>query len=273
MGALSPRTRNAQVQLYENGEVDYLVATDAIGMGLNLHIEHVAFSEIRKFDGRNYRELFPNEIGQIAGRAGRNQSNGTFGVTGELESLDPNVVEIVENHSYGHVKKLFWRNSDLDFNSVTDLIVSLEKNPTNSNLLKAREADDLASLKFLWGLKEVSDKVSCSSSVKLLWEICLVPDFRKISSVDHCTLLQQIFKFLSNSCRISDDWLHLEISKVNKIDGDIDTLSKRLSFIRTWTYVANRINWVNDPEYWRGYTRQIEDNLSDTLHERLTQGS
>ena len=271
LGALSPRTRNAQVQLYENGEVDYLVATDAIGMGLNLHTKHVAFSAIRKFDGRNYRELFPNEIGQIAGRAGRNQSNGTFGVTGELPNLDPKLVEVVENHSYAPVKKLFWRNSNLDFNSVADLIISLEKNPTNSNLLKAREADDLASLKSLWALKDVSDKVVHPSNVKLLWEICLVPDFRKISSADHCALLKEIFKFLSNSCRISDDWLHSEISKINKLDGDIDTLSKRLSFIRTWTYVANRSNWVNDPDYWQGYTRQIEDNLSDTLHERLKQ--
>ena len=271
LGALSPRTRNAQVQLYENGEVDYLVATDAIGMGLNLSIKHVAFSAIRKFDGRNFRELFPNEIGQIAGRAGRNQSNGTFGVTGELTSLDPKVAEIVENHSYAPVKNFYWRNSDLNFNSVSELIASLEKNPTNVNLIKAREADDLASLKFLWGLQHISDKVSCSSHVKLLWEICIIPDFRKISSIEHCSLLQQIFEFLCNSCRISDDWLHSEISKINKIDGDIDTLSKRLSFIRTWTYVANRSTWVNDPGYWQGYTRQIEDNLSDTLHERLKQ--
>ncbi len=269
IGALSPRTRNAQVELYENGEVDYLVATDAIGMGLNLDIKHVAFSGAKKFDGRNFRYLFPNEIAQIAGRAGRNQVSGSFGVTGELRDFDPRLVELLENHTFAHIKKLNWRSNDLDFSNVNNLIISLEQIPDKLDLVKAREADDLIALKSLWGFRQVVEKISNSDGVRLLWDVCCIPDYRKISPTDHSMLLMQIFEFLSNSCRIPDDWLHSQIENINKMDGDIDTLSKRLSFIRTWRYVANRKNWVDDPSYWQGYTREIEENLSDSLHERL----
>ena len=271
LGALSPRTRNAQVELYENGEVDYLVATDAIGMGLNLDIKHIAFSSIKKFDGRSFRNLFPNEIAQIAGRAGRNQVNGSFGVTGELGDLDSRLINLLENHNFLPIKKLNWRNSNLDFSSVLHLIKALEQEPPNSDLTKAREADDIIALKSLWGFRQVTEKVLHSSDVQLLWNVCKIPDYRKISPSDHSMLLMQIFEFLSNSCRIPDDWLHSHVLRLNKLDGDIDVLSKRLSFIRTWRYVANRKNWIDDPVYWQGYTREIEDKLSDALHEKLKQ--
>ena len=271
LGALSPRTRNAQVELFENGEVDYLVATDAVGMGLNLDIKHVAFSGIKKFDGRHFRQLLPNEIAQIAGRAGRNQINGSFGITGELTDLDAKIVDAIENHSFSTLKRLFWRNDKLDFSNVTELIESLEKTPNNNNLTKAREADDIIALKHLSRSGTIIEKLSTSNDVKLLWDVCLIPDYRKISLSDHCNLLTQIFEFLSSSCRISDDWLHSQILQINKMDGDIDTLSKRLSFIRTWSYVSNKKNWINDPCYWQKFTREIEDNLSDVLHNKLKQ--
>ncbi|MEE3069525.1 MAG: helicase-related protein, partial [Pseudomonadota bacterium] len=271
MGALSPRTRNAQVELYQNGDVDYLVATDAIGMGLNLDINHVAFSSITKFDGRRMRQLAPNELAQIAGRAGRGMSDGTFGTTGEAPPLHEEVVEAIQEHRFTPLQKLNWRSPDLRFGTIENLIHSLEASPQNERLVKAREADDLLALKAMSQSAEVVARASSPNAVKLLWDVCRIPDFRGISHAEHAGLLEVIFGFLHQSGTVPDDWMARQIKRIDRTQGDIDTLSKRLSYIRTWTYVAQRNGWVNDENHWRGETRAVEDRLSDALHERLTQ--
>ncbi|MDX1781112.1 MAG: helicase-related protein [Thalassovita sp.] len=271
MGALSPRTRNAQVELYQNGDVDYLVATDAIGMGLNLDINHVAFSSLMKFDGRRMRMLMPNELAQIAGRAGRGMADGTFGVTGEAGLLDDEVAAAIMDHRFAPIRKLNWRNAALQFGSIDALIRSLEKPPEHQLLMKSRDADDLLALKALNQVAEVRARAGDGPSVKLLWDVCRIPDFRGISHSEHAALLEDIFAFLHENGRVPSDWLAKRIQRIDRTDGDIDTLSKRLAFIRTWTYVAQRSGWVDDESHWRGETRAVEDRLSDALHERLTQ--
>ena len=271
MGALSPRTRNAQVEMYQNGDVDYLVATDAIGMGLNLDITHVAFSGLRKFDGRRMRDLQPNELAQIAGRAGRYMTPGTFGVTGEAPPLHDAVVEAITDHSFTPIKKLQWRNSRLEFGSLDRLIQSLEGSPDDEWLVRAREADDLSALKTLAEVTEVRARASDGRSVQLLWDVCRIPDFRGISHQEHAQLLERIFGFLHEHGRVPDDWLARQVKRIDRTDGDIDTLSKRLAYIRTWTYVAQRSGWCSDESDWRGQTRRVEDRLSDALHNALTQ--
>ena len=271
MGALSPRTRNAQVDMYQNGDVDYLVATDAIGMGLNLDITHVAFSGLRKFDGRRMRDLQPNELAQIAGRAGRYMAPGTFGVTGEAPTLPDPVVDAITSHRFTPLKKLQWRNAALEFGSVDRLIASLEQTSDNEHLVRAREADDLMALKSLAEVAEVQARASDGASVKLLWDVCRVPDFRGISHQEHAQLLERLFGFLHEHGRVPDDWLAHQIKRIDRTDGDIDALSKRLAFIRTWTYVAQRRGWCRDESHWRDATRAVEDRLSDALHEALTQ--
>jgi len=271
MGALSPRTRNAQVELYQNGDVDYLVATDAIGMGLNLDINHVALAGTSKFDGRRHRYLMPNELGQIAGRAGRFTTDGTFGVTGEADPLEPEWVDAIENHRFAPIKKLQWRNSRLEFGSPDTLIRSLEQLSGHEDLTRAREADDLATLKLLWSMPEIRDKISGGPDVRHLWDVCQVPDFRKVSAAEHAHLCQKLFDFMHNDGRIPTDWLAAQVKKIDKTAGDIDALSKRLAFIRTWTYVAQRKDWVADATHWREETRAVEDRLSDALHVALTQ--
>lgn len=270
MGALSPRTRNAQVELYQNGDVDVLVATDAIGMGLNLDIKHVAFSGLRKFDGRKMRELWPNELAQIAGRAGRHTQDGSFGVTGEAPPLDEGLADAIMNHRFAPVRKLMWRNSDLDFGSAERLVASLEQRTDDEWLTRAREADDVQALKALTARPEVSQCLGDARAVKLLWDVCNIPDFRGISHAEHADLLGQIFKFLHDKRRVPDDWLSRQVKRIDRSDGDIDTLSKRLAYIRTWTYVAQRTGWVDDESHWRGATRAVEDRLSDALHNALT---
>jgi ATP-dependent RNA helicase SUPV3L1/SUV3 len=271
MGALSPRTRNAQVELYQNGEVDYLVATDAIGMGLNLDIDHVAFSSLTKFDGRRMRPLAPNELAQIAGRAGRGMAHGTFGVTGEASPLDDGVAQAIMEHRFTPLRKLNWRSAALQFGSYDALIHSLEASPDNEHLLKAREADDLGALKSLVQVAEVAARASDGPSVRLLWDVCRIPDFRGISHAEHAQLLEAIFGHLFEHGAVPDDWLARQIKRIDRTDGDIDTLSKRLAFIRTWTYVAQRKGWTHDESHWRGQTRAVEDRVSDALHDRLTQ--
>ena len=271
MGALSPRTRNAQVELYQNGDVDYLVATDAIGMGLNLDINHVAFSALSKFDGRRMRHLQPTELAQIAGRAGRYMRHGSFGVTGEAPLLDDNVANAIVNHSFAPVKKLQWRNTRLEFGNASRLISSLESPTDDDWLTRVREADDLMALKSLSFRDEITAHLGGPQDVKRLWDVCRVPDFRGISHAEHADLLEQIFVFLQQYNRIPDDWLARQVKRVDRTDGDIDALSKRLAFIRTWTYIAQRKGWVDDESHWRGTTRAVEDRLSDALHERLTQ--
>jgi len=271
MGALSPRTRNAQVQLYQNGDVDYLVATDAIGMGLNLDIDHVAFSSLTKFDGRRMRPLAPNELAQIAGRAGRHMNHGSFGVTGEAPPLSPDVAEAIMQHRFAPIKKLNWRNSDLQFGSVERLISTLEVGCDDEWLMRAREADDLSALKTLGADSEVGARASDGASVRLLWDVCRVPDFRGISHAEHAALLIRIYNDLHEHGRVGTDWLARQVKRIDRTDGDIDTLSKRLAYIRTWTYVAQRRGWLDDEAHWRGATRAVEDRLSDALHTALTQ--
>ncbi|MFT6023785.1 MAG: ATP-dependent RNA helicase SUPV3L1/SUV3 [Ascidiaceihabitans sp.] len=271
MGALSPRTRNAQVEMYQNGEVDYLVATDAIGMGLNLDVDHVAFSATSKFDGRRMRPLAPNELAQIAGRAGRGMKNGTFGVTGDAHPLDDGVAKAIMDHQFTPQRKLNYRNHALQFGSITRLISTLEQPPDHDMLVRAREADDLQTLKTLSQIAEVEARATDGPSVKLLWDVCRVPDFRGISHGEHADLATVIFNYLHERGSLPNDWLAQKINLIDRTDGDIDTLSKRLAFIRTWTYVSQRKGWCDDENHWREQTRVVEDRLSDALHERLTQ--
>ncbi|UWQ96704.1 disulfide oxidoreductase [Rhodobacteraceae bacterium M385] len=270
MGALSPRTRNAQVELYQNGDVDVLVATDAIGMGLNLDIKHVAFSGLRKFDGRKMRELWPNELAQIAGRAGRHTQDGSFGVTGEAPPLDDGLADAIMNHRFAPVRKLMWRNSDLEFGSAERLVASLEQRTDDDWLTRAREADDVQALKTLIARPDIAQRLGDARAVKLLWDVCNIPDFRGISHAEHADLLGRIFEFLHDKRRVPDDWLARQVKRIDRPEGDIDTLSKRLAYIRTWTYVAQRTGWVDDESHWRGATRAVEDRLSDALHNALT---
>ena len=270
MGALSPRTRNAQVELYQNGDVDYLVATDAIGMGLNLDVSHVAFSSLSKFDGRRSRNLAPNELAQIAGRAGRGMNNGTFGVTGDAKPLDAKIAESIMEHRFSPQTTLQWRNADLEYGSLQKLIESLEELPDDPSLVKARESDDLLALKTLSQSELVLKRVTNPIAVKLLWKVCSIPDFRSIGHGEYTSLLETIFLNLYDLGRISDDWLQKQVSSLENIHGNIDTLSKRLAYMRTWTYISQRKGWVHDETHWRNRTRVIEDLLSDALHECLT---
>ncbi|MBN2629812.1 MAG: helicase [Rhodobacteraceae bacterium] len=275
MGALSPRTRNAQVALYQNGDVDYLVATDAIGMGLNLDIKHIAFSATAKFDGRRMRGLFPQELAQIAGRAGRHTENGTFGVTGEARPFDEDVIEAIQEHRFDPVRKLMWRNHALDFGTADRLIRSLEAPTSDIWLTRARDADDVLALKALVEMAPVRDRLTGPKRVQLLWDVCRIPDFRGSSDSDHAALLARIFEHLCGrglgGGRVPSDWIATAVARIDRTDGDIDAISKRLAYIRTWTYIAQRKGWLDDESHWRDETRAVEDRLSDALHDRLTQ--
>ncbi len=272
LGALSPRTRNAQVALYQSGDVDFLVATDAIGMGLNLDVDHVAFSATRKFDGQNHRNLTPNELGQIAGRAGRHMNDGTFGVTGTAEALDSDMIERLETHQFDSVRVLQWRNRNLEFSSLDRLRESLRDMPREQRLTRARMADDVAALETVSNDREIADYARSPAAVSRLWDVCQVPDYRKISSQNHAELVSTLYKYLMGpSGHIPEDWFSKQVAFADRTDGDIDTLANRIAHIRTWTFVSNRIDWLADPEHWKGRTRDIEDALSDALHERLTQ--
>jgi ATP-dependent RNA helicase SUPV3L1/SUV3 len=272
LGALSPRTRNAQVALYQSGDVEFLVATDAIGMGLNLDVDHVAFSALRKFDGYNHRNLTPGEIGQIAGRAGRHMNDGTFGVTGGAEALDADMVERLETHSFDSIRTLQWRNRNLDFSTLDALHASLRELPREQRLTRARTADDVAALEALTSDREIADIASSRPRVELLWEVCQLPDYRKISGQSHSELVSNLYRYLTTGeNRIPEDWFSKQVALADRTDGDIDTLATRIAHIRTWTFVANRPDWLKDPAHWQERTRAIEDSLSDALHERLTQ--
>ncbi len=271
MGALSPRTRNAQVELYQNGDVDYLVATDAIGMGLNLDIDHVAFSSLSKFDGRRMRPLSPGELAQIAGRAGRHMNDGTFGVTGEAPPLPDEVAAAICDARFAPVRKLQWRNSDLRMGTLGALMASLQDQTSDPWLTRVRDADDITALKALAEDAEVRARASDGASVRLLWDVCRIPDFRGISHAEHASLLGQIFNFLHESGQVPADWFARQVKRIDRVEGDIDTLSKRLAYIRTWTYVAQRKGWIAEESHWRDATRAVEDRLSDALHGALTQ--
>lgn len=269
LGALSPRTRNAQVALYQAGDVDYLVATDAIGMGLNLDVDHVAFASDRKFDGYQFRRLNPSEFAQIAGRAGRATRDGTFGSTGRCEPFEPELVQALEGHSFEPLKVLQWRNSNLDFASVGALQASLAMVPTAPGLTRAPVAEDILVLEHAARDEEVRALATSPKAVERLWEVCQIPDYRKISPSAHTEMAITLFGFLMRESRLPVDWFARQVALADRTDGDIDTLSTRIAHIRTWTFAANRPDWLADPEHWQGVTRGVEDKLSDALHERL----
>jgi ATP-dependent RNA helicase SUPV3L1/SUV3 len=271
LGALSPRTRNAQVAMYQSGDVDYLVATDAIGMGLNLDVDHVAFASDRKFDGYQFRRLNPSEFAQIAGRAGRAMRDGTFGTTGRCEPFEPELVQALEAHSFENVKILQWRNTDLDFASPGALAASLAAAPTLQGLTRAPTAEDILVLDHASRDEDVRAIATTRAAVERLWEVCQVPDYRKLSPAAHSELVVALYGFLMRQGRIPDDWYAQQVAQADRTDGDIDTLSQRIAHIRTWTFAANRPDWLTDPEHWEGVARAVEDKLSDALHERLTE--
>ncbi len=272
LGALSPRTRNAQVALYQSGDVDFLVATDAIGMGLNLDVDHIAFAGSRKFDGRNHRDLTPAELAQIAGRAGRHLNDGTFGVTADVEPFDQDLINKLENHDFEPVKVLQWRNTQLDFDSVDRLKDSLRQTPMHSRLTRVRAADDVEALELATSDPRIAELAVAPAAVKRLWEVCQVPDYRKVAPNSHAELVATLYKhIMSEEGFIPEDWFASQVEQADRTDGDIDTLSNRIAHIRTWTFVSNRREWLKDPDHWQAKTREIEDRLSDALHEQLTQ--
>ncbi len=271
LGALSPRTRNAQVALYQSGEVDYLVATDAIGMGLNLDVDHIAFASDRKFDGYQFRKLSPSELAQIAGRAGRAMRDGTFGTTGRCPPFENELVQALESHTFEPVKIVQWRNTDLDFSSIGALQATLAAAPTESTLTRAPVAEDILVLEHAARDEDVRALTRTGADVERLWDVCQLPDYRKIAPATHAELVVTLYGFLMREGKIPNDWFERQIAQADRVDGDIDTLSARIAHIRTWTFAANRQDWLADPEHWQGVARGIEDKLSDALHERLTE--
>ncbi len=272
LGALSPRARNAQVGMYQAGEVDYLVATDAIGMGLNMDVRHVAFSALTKYDGNRMRDLLPGEIGQIAGRAGRHMTDGTFGTTAGVEGMAEDVVHRVENHEFETLRTLMWRNIDLDFRSIKGLMRTLDAKPPYAFLRRTQRADDQRTLEALAQMPDIAARATGKTAVQLLWDICQVPDFSKTLTDSHTRLLARIFAFRSEeSGRLPTDWVAGHINRLDRTEGDIDTLMARIAGTRTWTYISHRTGWLDDPTHWQEQALAIEDKLSDALHERLTQ--
>lgn len=270
LGALSPRTRNAQVALYQSGDVDYLVATDAIGMGLNLDVDHVAFAQNRKFDGYQYRDLSAAELGQIAGRAGRHLRDGTFGVTGQVDPFDDELVEKIEGHDFEPVKVLQWRTAAFDFASVDALKRSIDVVAPVEGLTRALPAVDQQALEQLTRDPEIRDLAHGHKRVALLWEACALPDYRKIAPAQHADLIGSIYLDLARTGHVDENYMAEQVRRADSTDGDIDTLSHRIAQIRTWTFVSNRPGWLADPAHWQEKTREIEDRLSDALHDRLT---
>ncbi len=270
MGRLSPRTRNAQVKLYQDKEVDFLVATDAIGMGLNMDVDHVAFANLAKFDGRRPRRLTASEIAQIAGRAGRGMRDGTFGTTGTCPPLEDDLVRAVEGHSFEPLEQLYWRNAELDLDSVDTLRASLEMPPRHPGLVRGPDATDLETLEALSREVEIRDLARGRRRVRLLWETCGIPDFRKLADDTHTRLCARVFTHLARDGRVPTEWLETGIAGLARTEGDIDTLMQRLSGVRVWSYIAARTDWVSDAFAWQAQTRAVEDLLSDALHERLT---
>ena len=271
LGSLSPRTRNAQVELYQSGDVDFLVATDAIGMGLNLDLDHVAFAGDSKFDGTHFRRLVPAEIAQIAGRAGRHERDGTFGVTSSVEPFNQTVVERLEGHDFEPQKIFQWRNSDLNFDSTESLLSSLDAPPPSEFLVKTPQAVDHRALLSLRSTPQVRDKITSPTDVRRLWDVCRIPDYRRIAPADHIDLLRTIFLDLTTSGAIDENWLVEQVDRCDNPEGEIDALSNRLSHIRTWTFVSHRPDWLTDYSHWRSRTREVENKLSDALHNKLIQ--
>src|SRR6195256_6352021 len=271
LGALSPRTRNAQVDLYQSGDVEYLVATDAIGMGLNLDVDHVAFASDRKFDGYQFRKLNPAELAQIAGRAGRATRDGTFGTTGRCPPFETELAQALESHSFDSVKVLQWRNTNLDYFSVGALQASLAETPKENGLTRAPIGEDILVLEHAARDDDVRALAQTRDAIERLWEVCQVPDYRKSSPATHAELATTLYGHLMREGKLPTDWFAGQVAQADHTDGDIDTLSNRIAHIRTWTFAANRADWLAGPQHWQGVTRAVEDRLSDALHERLTE--
>ena len=271
MGSLSPKTRNAQVELYQSGDVDYLVATDAIGMGINMDLDSVYFSNLRKFDGKKLRRLNLAEIGQIAGRAGRYLNDGSFGITGDCGEISAEEVELLENHKFNEIHTIFWRNSNLNFNNGSTLIKSLEERPNKSWLKRIYECEDEKVLKHILRDSEKLSLYNNENELRLLWECCQIPDFVKKSYGNHIEVVGKVFNFLREKPgRISNTYMKEQLSLLDKSEGNVDSISHRIANVRTWAYVANKSNWVENQDYWIERTKYIEDKLSDRLHEELT---
>ena len=271
MGSLSPKTRNSQVELYQSGDVDFLVATDAIGMGINMDLDYVYFSNLKKFDGRKLRKLNLSEIGQIAGRAGRYLNNGGFGITGQCKEINSEEVELLENHKFEEIQSLYWRNSDLNFNNPTSLLRSLDEKPDQRWLRKIYEREDEKALKFFLREKNFLTNEFNKGKLELLWECCQIPDFVKKTYGNHYEVIENVFKFLiSRNQKISEDFMRQQLIKLDKLEGNVDSLSNRIANVRTWSYVSNKNNWVDNQNYWIDKTKILEDKLSDRLHEELT---
>ena len=270
MGSLSPKTRNSQVELYQKGDVDYLVATDAIGMGINMDLDNIYFSNLKKFDGKKLRRLNLSEIGQISGRAGRNKNDGSFGITGECKEITSEEVELLEKHKFEDIRNIFWRNSNLDFRSINNLIKTLEEKPNKDWLRRISECEDEKVLKYL--IKDNELKIEeKSEEIKLLWECCQIPDFVKKTYGHHLEIVKKVFQFLKGGkAKITNQYMKAQLSNLDKLEGNVDSISNRIANVRTWSYVANKSNWVENQDYWIERTKYLEDKLSDRLHEELT---
>ena len=271
MGALSPRTRNAQVALYQNGDVDFIVATDAIGMGLNLDVNHVAFAQDAKFDGFQHRRLTPMEMAQIAGRAGRHMNDGTFGVTGRVEPFEEDLVQRLESHDFEPLRLLQWRNRHLDFSSAEALLTTLAATPGVKGLARAPNASDQIAFEYVTNDARIRDQLTSAEAVGLLWRVCQLPDYRKLAPANHAQLIMTLFSDLHDTGTLSEAWLESQLQLSDRTDGDIDALSNRLSHVRTWSYVAHQADWLDDPAAMQDQTLELENKLSDVLHHRLTQ--
>ena len=271
LGSLSPRTRNAQVEVYEDKKVDYLVATDAIGMGLNLNIHHVSFSSLQKFDGRYTRDLLPAEIGQIAGRAGRYQQDGTFGVMKGAGDLDPLIVQSVEDHCFNDIQKIYWRNSDIDFTSISSAINSFKQSPIKNFFIHKKNAEDEVNFHTISEDTNIIPYLNNKATISLLWDICRIPDFQKFSTDSYIDFLKNIFLTLvENDGILPESWLENRVFRLENYKGGIEELSIKISTIRTWTYIANQSKWIKNYQFWQEKTHDIENNLSDCLHTSLT---
>ena len=271
MGSLSPKTRNAQVALYQSGDVDFLVATDAIGMGINMDLDHVFFSNLKKFDGKKLRRLNSSEIGQIAGRAGRYLNDGSFGITGDCSEINSEEVESLETHKFEEIRTIFWRNPNLNFNNANSLLISLDEKPNEEWLRRIHECEDEKVLKhFLKDLDKYKIKNN-SKELVLLWECCQIPDFVKKTYGHHLEVVSKVFEFLTSSKgQITNRYMKEQLSYLDKLDGNVDSISNRIANVRTWSYVSNKVNWVENQDYWVERTKSLEDKLSDRLHEELS---
>ena len=271
MGSLSPRTRNSQVELYQSGDVDFLVATDAIGMGINMDLDHIFFSNIKKFDGKKLRRLNLSEIGQIAGRAGRYLNDGSFGITGDCNKINSDEIESLETHKFDEIRTIFWRNSNLNFNNTNNLLKSLDEKPKEEWLRRIHECEDEKVLKYFFKNLDKYKITNNQKVLNLLWECCQIPDFVKKTYGHHLEVVSKVFAFLSSAKgKITNKYMKEQLSFLDKLDGNIDSISNRIANVRTWAYVSNKVNWVENQDYWVERTKSLEDKLSDKLHDELT---